>query len=225
MKKSFSSISQKSKAKIIKDTIGFVKNILGKEGTGHDWWHIERVLYTARTIGVKEKANMFVVELAVLLHDIGDYKVIGKPEDDYSIAENYLKSKHVPQEYIEQIMCIIKNMSFHIVGNSKSPNASLEFYVVQDADRLDALGAIGISRVLAFGGKKGRQIFAPIGNKKINFQNWKSFEDTSIRHFYQKLLLLKDLMNTKTGKNIARKRHAYMEKFLKEFFAEWEGRV
>ena len=214
-----------AQARIIKETIMFVKNILGKEGTGHDWWHIERVLNSARIIGTKEKADMFVAELAVLLHDIGDYKIINQPHDDYSIAEEYLKSKNVPTEYIDRIMFIIKNMSFHISGNSKLPNASLEFCVVQDADRLDALGAIGISRALAFGGKKGRQIFVPSGSKKINMQNYASFENASIQHFYQKLLRLKDLMNTKTGQKIARKRHAYMEKFLNEFFAEWEGRI
>lgn len=146
---------------ILKKTENFVKKALTGEGTGHDWWHIERVINNARLINKTEKADTFVIELALLLHDIGDRKVIKQEEDDYTIAENFLKKQKISNEVIKHVMFIIKNMSFSKSLNNKRDNASKEFYVVQDADRLDAIGAIGIARAFAYGGSKERPLYNP----------------------------------------------------------------
>jgi uncharacterized protein len=161
-----------------------------------------------------------------LLHDVGDRKVIKKESDDYTIAENFLTSNKVSKGIIEQIMFIIKNMSFSKTLNNKITNVSKEFMIVQDADRLDAIGAIGIARAFAYGGNKERPIYEP--NKKArsikNKKQYHKFEASSYHHFEEKLLLLKNLMNTKTAKTIAQKRHDFMVKYLKQFIDEWEGR-
>ena len=215
-----------SKLNIIKSTKLFVQERLGKEGTGHDWWHIERVLNNSRLINKSEKSNQFIVDLAVLLHDVGDRKVIGKDEDDYSIANDFLKNLKVPENEIRQIMFIIENMSFSKSLNNKKSSAPIEFFVVQDADRLDALGAIGIARAFAYGGSKHRPLFDPTKKaQKINTtKNYKKLESSSFHHFEEKLFLLKDLMNTKTAKKIAQKRHVYMKKYTEQFLAEWYGK-
>ena len=165
------------------------------------------------------------MELAILLHDVGDRKVIKKDEDDYSIAENFLKKQKVPDNIIEKIMSIIKNMSFSKSLNTKNTLASMEFYVVQDADRLDALGAIGIARAFAYGGSKGRPLYDPTkqARKLSTTKNYRKPGNSTLHHFEEKLLLLKDLMNTKTAKKIAQKRHNYMQNYLKQFLAEWKG--
>lgn len=214
-----------NKEQIIKKTENFVKKSLAGEGTGHDWWHIERVRNNARLINDKEKADIFIVELAVLLHDVGDRKVIKQEEDDYSIAENFLEKQKVPNEIIEQVMFIIKNMSFSKSLNKKKDNVSKEYYVVQDADRLDAIGAIGIARAFAYGGSKERPLYDPTKKaQKINStKNYRKLKSSTFHHFEEKLLLLKNLMNTKTAKRIAEKRNDYMEKYLKQFLSEWNG--
>lgn len=215
-----------NKNKVIKNTVSFVKERLGKEGTGHDWWHVERVRNNAKAIYKTEKVDKFIVDLAVLLHDVGDRKVINKESDDYSIAENFLVQNQVSPKNIEEVMFIIKNMSFSQSLNNKSNKMSNEFQVVQDADRLDALGAIGIARLFAFGGSRSRPLYDPTKKaQKIDTkENYKKMESSSFHHFYEKILLLKDLMNTKTAKKIAQRRHQYIKDYMKQFLLEWEGK-
>lgn len=215
-----------NKNKVIKNTVSFVKERLGKEGTGHDWWHVERVWNNAKAIYKTEKVDKFIIDLAVLLHDVGDRKVINKESDDYSIAENYLVQNRVSPKNIEEVMFIIKNMSFSQSLNNKSNKMSNEFQVVQDADRLDALGAIGIARLFAFGGSRSRPLYDPTKKaQKIDTkENYKKMESSSFHHFYEKILLLKDLMNTKTAKKIAQRRHQYIKDYMKQFLLEWEGK-
>lgn len=211
---------------IIKNTENFAKSQLSKEGTGHDFWHIERVRNNAFQINKIEKADLFVIELSVLLHDVGDRKVIKKEEDDYTIAENFLKSQKLPIEVVEKVMFIIKNMSFSKSLNKKRVNFSKEFYVVQDADRLDAIGAIGIARAFAYGGSKGRPLYDPTKKaQKINTtKNYRKTQSSTLHHFEEKLFLLKDLMNTKTAKKIAEKRNVFMRKYVEQFLKEWVGK-
>jgi len=210
---------------IIKNTEKFVKQALAKEGTGHDWWHIERVLNNAKLINKSEKANWFIVRLAVLLHDVGDRKVIKKEEDDFSIARNFLRKQRVSQNIIEQVMFIIENMSFSKTLANKRQGVSKEFCVVQDADRLDALGAIGVARAFAYGGSRSRPLYDPTirAQKFKNTKEYRTAKSSTIHHFEEKLFLLKDLMNTKTARRIARRRHLYTKKFMQEFLAEWKG--
>lgn len=211
---------------IIKQTEDFVKTLLKQEGTGHDWWHIERVRNNAKLINKTEKANLFVIDLALLLHDVGDRKVIKKENDNYSIAENFLKKQRVSKEIIIQVMFIIENISFSKSLNNKKANVSKEFYVVQDADRLDAIGAIGVARAFAYGGSKGRPLFDPTKKaQKINStKNYKKLNSSTFHHFEEKLLLLKNLMNTKAAKKIAKNRHDFMKQYLTQFQEEWKGR-
>ncbi len=211
---------------ILKKTENFVKKKLANEGTGHDWWHIKRVINNARLINKTEKADTFIIELALLLHDIGDRKVIKKENDDYTIAENFLKKQKINNDLIIKIMFIIKNMSFSKSLNNKKENLSKEFHIAQDADRLDAIGAIGIARTFAYGGNKNRPLYDPTKKaQKINTtKNYRKLNSSSFHHFEEKLLLLKDLINTKTAKKIAEKRHKYMEKYTEQFLAEWDGK-
>lgn len=213
------------KSKTLLKTERFVKNILAKEGTGHDWWHIERVLNNSRLINRKEKADSFVIELAVLLHDVGDRKVIDKEEDDYSIAENFLKKSKVDTENIEKVMFIIKNMSFSKSLNNKAKDVSKEFLVVQDSDRLDAMGAIGIARAFAYGGSKSRPLYDPTkkAQKTDTTKNYRQLKSSSFHHFEEKILLLKNLMNTKTAIKIAKSRDDFLKKYMKQFLSEWRG--
>ena len=214
-----------NKALILRRTENFTKKALSNEGTGHDWWHIERVRNNARLINSTEKADGFVVELAVLLHDVGDRKVIKQEEDDYSIALNFLKKQNVSSEVIKHVMYIIQNMSFSKSLNNKKEDVSKEFYIVQDADRLDAIGAIGVARAFVYGGSKGRPMYDPTKKaQKINTtKNYRKLNSSTLHHFEEKLFLLKDLMNTKTAKKIADKRNVFMEKYLEQFLDEWNG--
>ena len=150
-----------NKREVIAKAETFVKKALSGEGTGHDWWHIERVRNNARLINKQEGADGFVIDLALLLHDVGDRKVIQKEEDDYTIAEDFLRKQKMPEEVISEVMFIIQNMSFSKSLNKKRKDVSKEFYVVQDADRLDVIGAIGVARAFAYGGSKGRPLYDP----------------------------------------------------------------
>ena len=214
------------KKMVIRNAEQFVKERLAGEGTGHDWWHIERVLSNARLICKTEKADRFIVDLALLLHDVGDRKVINTEEDDYSIAEDFLKKEKVDAKVIEHIMFIIKHMSFSKSLNNRRDDAPIEFYIVQDADRLDALGAIGIARTFAFGGSKSRPLYDPTKTAQEigSLKKYRAMKSSSFHHFEEKVLLLKDLMNTKTGKRIAKGRHEYVRAYMKEFLAEWNGK-
>jgi len=211
---------------ILKKTESFTKKALNNEGTGHDWWHIDRVRNNARLINSIERADGFIVELAVLLHDVGDRKVIKQKEDDYSIAENFLKKQKVSADVIERVMFIIQNMSFSKSLNNKKENVSKEFYIVQDADRLDAIGAIGVARAFMYGGSKGRLMYDPTKKaQRINTtKNYRKLNSSTFHHFEEKLLLLKDLMNTKAAKKIADNRNKFMDKYLEQFLYEWNGK-
>jgi uncharacterized protein len=214
------------KAHILNKAEYFVKKLLSKEGTGHDWWHIQRVRNNARQINKFEKADSFIIELAILLHDVGDRKVINKEEDDYTIAENFLKNQKISDELIDNIMFIIKNISFSKSLNKKRNEASKEFYIVQDADRLDALGAIGIARAFAYGGSKNRPIYDPTkkAQKISTTKNYRKTQSSSLHHFEEKLFLLKNLINTKTARKIAKERDVFMRKYVDQFLKEWRGK-
>ena len=213
--------------KLIKKTSEYVRHVMEGESSGHDWWHAYRVWQMARRIGKKEKADMFVVELGALLHDIADYKLHGgDTEIGPKKAEEWLRSQGVDQKIIDHIKDIIRDASFK-GANVKSEMTTLEGKIVQDADRLDAIGAIGIARTFAYGGHKGASIHNPEVKPIMynSFEEYKSNTPPTINHFYEKLLLLKGLMNTKTAKKIAEGRHKYMKNYLSQFYKEWEGKA
>lgn len=210
---------------LINQTISFVKETLENAEAGHDWWHIYRVWKLAKTIGREENADMAVVELGALLHDIADSKFYdGDEEIGPTTARSFLKNKGVEESIIKHIENIIKNISFK-GGNRESSFKSTELDVIQDADRLDAIGAIGIARTFNYGGYKNRPLYDPTNKPNLNMtaEEYKNNNSSTINHFYEKLLRLKDLMNTKTGKLMAESRHQFMEQFLSEFHKEWEG--
>lgn len=215
------------KKRIINQTAEHIKNKLSGDGSGHDWWHVYRVWKTAVKIGKQENVDMFVVELAALLHDIADWK-FNKGDDDVGpqLARVWLEKLAVDEKVIFHVCQIIIDASFKGAG-AIIKMKTIEGMVVQDADRLDAIGAIGIARTFAYGGSKGREIYNPEikPEKHESFEQYKKSQSTSINHFYEKLLLLKNLMNTVTAKKIAEKRHKVMVEFLKEFFREWEGKI
>lgn len=204
-------------------TINFVKEKLEGAEAGHDWFHIERVWKLSKKIAEKEGGNLEVIELSALLHDIADPKFHNGDETlALKISQNFLEELHVEGELIEQVLFVIKNISFK--NRAEAPeNPPLELQIVQDADRLDAIGAIGIARTFNFGGFKNNLMYHPEikPNLGMNKEEYKKSNGTTINHFYEKLLLLKDLMNTETAKKIASERHDFMLKFLDEFYKEW----
>jgi uncharacterized protein len=210
---------------IILKTIDFVKVSLSEAEGGHDWWHIYRVWKTSKHIAQNEEVNIFIVELGALLHDIADSKFHdGDEEIGPWKAKEFLESLQVENEVIAHVVSIIDNISFKggmLAQKFKSP----ELDVIQDADRLDALGAIGIARTFNYGGFKGRAIYNPEIKPNMNLtkEEYKNSYAPTLNHFYEKLLLLKDRMNTQTGKKMAEERHTYMLAFLDQFYKEWEG--
>ena len=212
---------------VINQTIEFVKSELKNAEGGHDWFHVERVLKNSILISKNEDVNTFVVSLAALLHDIADPKFYdGDEAIGPSKAIKFLERQKIDKETIDHIVKIIKHMSYkNSFENDGNPFSSDEFKVVQDADRLDAIGAIGIARCFNYGGFKNRGIYNPevIPNLKMTKEEYKRSTAPTINHFYEKLLLLKNKMNTITGKKIAIQRHAFMESYLKEFYDEWNG--
>ena len=204
-------------------TINFVKEKLEGAEAGHDWFHIERVWKLSKKIAEKEGGNLEVIELSALLHDIADPKFHNGDETlALKISKDFLEEIHVEGELIEQVLFVIKNISFK--NRAEAPeNPPLELQIVQDADRLDAIGAIGIARTFNFGGFKNNLMYHPEikPNLGMNKEEYKKSNGTTINHFYEKLLLLKDLMNTETAKKIASERHDFMLKFLDEFYKEW----
>lgn len=214
------------KEQIVNQTAEYIKIRLDGDGSGHDWWHVYRVWKNAVHIGKHEQADMFVVELAALLHDIADWKFHDGNEDVGSqLAREWLEGLSVEENIVSHVCQIIQDVSFKGAG-VKTRMKTTEGMVVQDADRLDALGAIGIGRTFAYGGSKGREMYNPElkPEKHDSFEQYKNSRGSSINHFYEKLLLLKDLMNTETAKTIAGKRHLVMEEFLQQFFKEWDGK-
>lgn len=210
---------------IIQNTINFVKETLKNAEGGHDFFHIERVYKNAMLISKNEKVNTFIVALGALLHDIADSKFYNGDETIApKKARAFLTSQKVKEQTIIHVENIIKNISFK-GGNFTQKFKSIELDVVQDADRLDAMGAIGIARCFNYGGYKNNVLYNPEikPNLKMSKEVYKKGNSTTINHFYEKLLLLKDKMNTKTGKEIAIERHQFMELFLKQFYNEWNG--
>lgn len=215
------------KAAILQQTERYVQETLAGDGSGHDWWHMFRVRNIALTIGREESADLFVVELGALLHDIADWKFHdGDTTVGPRVAREWLQKIKVEEEIIAQVCSIVQDISFKGAG-VKTPMKTKEGMVVQDADRLDALGAIGIGRAFAYGGSKGREMYNPNipPTMHVTFEEYKKSNTGTINHFYEKLLLLQDMMNTTTGKRMAGVRHVYMEKFLEQFFQEWEGKA
>jgi uncharacterized protein len=211
----------------IEKTINFVKEKLEGAEAGHDWFHIERVWKLSKKISEKEGGNFVVIELSALLHDIADPKFHNGDETlATKISSEFLKSIKVEESIINQVLYIIENISFKNRKESHQ-NPSLELQIVQDADRLDAIGAIGIARTFNFGGFKNNLMYHPDIQPKLNMskEEYKKSNGTTINHFYEKLLLLKDLMNTETAKKIASERHDFMLKFLDEFYKEWKVEI
>jgi uncharacterized protein len=231
-----SSLTPENQQEIINKTAEMVKQKFMGEGSGHDWWHIYRVWNTAKTIAAGEEAgadksdkqsvNLLIVELAALLHDIADYKFHDGDETiGGKVSQEWLESIGVESDIIERVVYIVDNVSFKGGGDAKKMG-SLEGKIVQDADRLDSMGAMGIARCFAYGGFKNQEIYNPEIAPRLGMskEEYKSHRGTQINHFYEKLLLLKDLMNTQTARQLAQQRHQFMQSYLEEFFAEWEGK-
>lgn len=229
---SFSSLHGAQAEDTIQNTIAFVKNELKDAEGGHDWFHTERVYNNALLISEGEKVDKTVVALGALLHDIADSKfhdgdeTVGpKKARQFLLTQNLSHNGGKAEEIILHVVQIIENVSFS-GGNNSQDFHSKELEVVQDADRLDAIGAIGIARTFNYGGFKNRRMFDPEIEPNLNMtsEEYKKSNDPTINHFYEKLLLLKDGMNTETGRKIAEERHRFMEKFLQQFYDEWEGK-
>jgi uncharacterized protein len=210
---------------VIQKTVEFVKGVLVHAEGGHDWWHIFRVWQLSKHIATSENAELFVIELGALLHDIADSKFHnGDEEVGPQKAHEFLRSLEVEESVIVHIENIIRNISFK-GGKEAQHFRSLELDIVQDADRLDAMGAIGIARTFNYGGFKNREIYNPdiMPNLNMTKEEYKQTSAPTLNHFYEKLLLLKDRMNTKTGKLMAEQRHHFMKIYLDEFYKEWDG--
>ncbi|WP_159633579.1 HD domain-containing protein [Sphingobacterium composti Ten et al. 2007 non Yoo et al. 2007] len=207
-------------------TVAFVQDRLKFAEAGHDWWHIQRVWNNTKLILQTEQADHLVCELAALLHDIADSKFHDGDESiGPRVAGEFLESIGINADTIDHVRRIIHNMSFKAsLGEVNFHSKELE--IVQDADRLDAIGAIGIARAFNYGGYKNREMYNPKIKPKLNMtkEEYKNTTAPTINHFYEKLLLLKDKMNTPTAKSLAEQRHQYMEGFLQQFYAEWEGK-
>jgi uncharacterized protein len=211
-----------NRSEIIARARAFVKKELSQDSSGHDWWHISRVTNTALKIAEAEKADLFICELAALLHDIADEKLNASKQAGLEKVNNWLQENGVDAFATEQVMEIIGTMSYN--GGNNKPMQTLEGKIVQDADRLDALGAIGIARTFAYSGHKGHAMHNPdlAVRQEMTPEEYRT-GGTAINHFYEKLLKLKTLMNTTHGKKLAAERHAYMEAFLEQFYQEWDG--
>lgn len=210
---------------LIDRTVAYVRQTLADDHSGHDWWHIERVRRLGRFIARREQADALVVELSALLHDIADWKFHGGDlTAGPRAAREWLQANSVHAPIVDHVCDIISQISFKGAGVS-TEMSTLEGKCVQDADRLDAIGAIGIARTFAFGGHFGRPIYDPAipYEHHASFADYKSKSGPTINHFYEKLLLLKDRMQTETGRKLALERHAFMEAFLNQFFEEWNA--
>lgn len=213
--------------KLIEATKNYVKKELINAEGGHDWFHVERVYKNSLLIAKDEKADLLVIALGALLHDIADSKFHNGDETiGPAKAREFLFKHNVDSVVIEHVINIIKNISYSSNIESNTSFKSLELAVIQDADRLDAIGAIGIARTFNYGGFKNRALFNPDIKPDLNMtkEEYKTSKAPTINHFYEKLLLLKNKMNTKTGFQIAEKRHNYMVNFLEQFYAEWNGK-
>ncbi len=212
-------------AELISNTADMIRSRMTGDATGHDWWHVDRVRRTARRIAIEEGADPDLSELAALLHDVADWKFHdGDDTAGPRAARDWLQSLQAPAEVIDHVCTIIAEVSFKGAG-VKTEMSSLTGRCVQDADRLDAIGAIGVARAFAFGGAFGRAMYDPEHPPELHadFAAYKSKGGPTINHFYEKLLLLKDRMQTPTGKRLAEERHRFLEKFLDQFYREWNA--
>lgn len=214
-----------NKNEALTKTETYVRQKLEGEGSGHDWWHVHRVRNTALKLAKKEQADLLIVELAALLHDIADHKFHGGDEKiGPATARKWLENLKVREPVIKNVCDIIRDVSFK-GAEVETPMKTIEGKVVQDADRLDALGAIGIARAFAYGGYKERELYNPEINPESHhsFEEYKNSTGPTLNHFYEKLFLLKDRMNTDTGRRLAEKRHHFMREYVNRFLAEWKG--
>lgn len=211
-----------SEAEAINLTENYIRNIFENDSTGHDWWHINRVRNIALKIADSEGGNRFIIEMSALLHDVDDWKI--NAEGNSSRATKWLKNIKTADSDSKRILEVIEQVSFKGAGVKNEAN-NIEAKIVQDADRLDAIGAIGIARTFAYGGSKQRPIYIPEIKPELHedFDSYKKTTAPTINHFYEKLLLLKNRLNTKTAIEIAKNRHTFMETFLEQFFKEWES--
>ncbi|WP_313800569.1 HD domain-containing protein [Cytobacillus sp.] len=214
------------KKEMINKTESFVKEVLGEDSTGHDWYHIERVRKNALYIAEKEnKGDRFIIEMAALLHDIPDEKLNESKKAGEKKLMDFLELLTLEKDSQEKIVEIIHSISFK--GGRKAELLSVEAEIVQDADRLDAIGAIGIGRTFAYGGKKGHLLYDPLikVREEMTEKEYRIGKSSTIHHFYEKLLKLKDLLNTDTAREMASSRHQFMEQFLEQFYREWNGQI
>ncbi len=214
-------VRQKS---ILENTEKYVREAFNSEGSGHDWWHIYRVKQAALKIARYEGGDLFVVEMAALLHDLDDWKLGG--DEGAQRAKSWLTDQKAEPEYTRKILEVISQVSYKGAG-VETPVGSVEARIVQDADRLDAIGAIGIARTFAYGGNKNRLMYDPEVKPEMHqdFESYQKSTAPTINHFYEKLLLLKDRMNTQIAIEMANERHRFMEEFLRQFYLEWEGEI
>lgn len=209
---------------ILLEVATYVEQKLSGEGSGHDWWHIVRVRNMAKNLALAEGGDSFICQLAALVHDLVDDKLVA--DEGLALAEvrDLLTRLRVRSDQTDQVLAIIQAISYK-GGSQNHLDLTLEGQIVQDADRLDAMGAIGVARTMAYSGYHGRVIHDPevAVRQNMTLEEYRSHQGTAITHFYEKLLLLKDLMNTKTAQELAKRRHAFMEAYLEQFFAEWDG--
>jgi uncharacterized protein len=217
--------SEIARARLLSEAEAFVRVALAHDNSGHDWDHIARVRRLAVTIGRDEGADLYICDLAALLHDVADEKIAGDEESGLTRVRDWLIAHGAESEVIARVMDIVATMSF--AGGRRPAMANLEGQVVQDADRLDALGAVGVARAFAFGATRGRPMYDPEIAPRANMsrEEYRQRQSPTINHFYEKLLLLKDRLNTSRARQLAEERHRFMVAFLDQFYAEWEGRA
>ena len=211
---------------ILQEVAAYVEQKLSGEGSGHDWWHIARVRKMAEKLALAEGGNPFICQLAALVHDLVDEKLIADEKLAMAEVRDLLTRLGVSLDQTDQVVAISQAISYK-GGSQNHLDLTLEGQIVQDADRLDAMGAIGVARTMAYSGYHSRVIHDPGAavRQNMTLEEYRSHQGTAITHFYEKLLLLKDLMNTKTAKELAQGRHAFMEAYLAQFYAEWEGQA
>jgi uncharacterized protein len=212
------------RGRLLRAAAGFAREALAHDSSGHDWSHVARVRRVALTIAEAEGADVFICELAALLHDVADYKIAGDEATGLARVRGWLAAQDCDTATSERVMGIIATMSF--AGGARPAMATLEGQIVQDADRLDAIGAVGVARAFAYGGVKGRAMYDPDQppRERMTAEEYRAQPAPTINHFYEKLLLLKDRMNTSYAREMAERRHQFMLTFLDQFYAEWDGR-
>lgn len=212
------------RARLLRAAEAFARETLAHDSGGHDWSHVARVRRVARTIAEAESADVFICELAALLHDVADYKIAGDETTGLARVRAWLLAEGCDTPTSERVMEIIATMSF--AGGERPPMTTLEGQIVQDADRLDAIGAVGVARAFAYGGAKGRAMYDPDWppRERMSVEEYRAQPAPTINHFYEKLLLLKDRMNTSYARALAERRHQFMLAFLDQFYSEWDGR-